>query len=98
MKVRIKKRGKEKKPRPIKNSPRYWMAMGTLAAYTTVGAKTPTTAYAQHIGSIRNETGPAQSLLVQRFDIPPDSDPLPFVRDVGYRASFSIGVRPSYET
>ncbi len=34
----------------------------------------------------------------QCFEIPADSDPLPFVKGIGYRASFAIATRPSYHS
>ncbi|HEY1462500.1 MAG TPA: TonB-dependent siderophore receptor [Terriglobales bacterium] len=55
--------------------PTYWMAVGTLAAYTTLGGKGVTKAYAQQGRATANpsviSSGQTQSLTVRRFDIAP---------------------------
>ena len=70
MKIKI-KREKTKKERRSSNGPKYWMAMGTLAAYTTFGTKTATLAEAPKARSTsKSGDTQTQSLSVRRFDIP----------------------------
>lgn len=72
MATRIKIRPKKSR-KPV--GPKYWMAVGTLAAYASFG----TSAIAQNYSKDRdtptttNSPGQTQGLLVRRFDIPPGS-------------------------
>src|SRR5262245_60276503 len=71
MKIQIKTRERRNKRRRGQRGPTYWVAMGTLAAYTTGGSKTAMIAYAQESGGLGKNDESAQTLAVRRFDIPP---------------------------
>src|SRR5882672_6365457 len=64
------------KIRPEKKSksrgPKYWMAVGTLAAYSTFGSKAVMRAYAQeHKPAVHGApSGQTNGLAVRRFEIP----------------------------
>lgn len=63
-----------KKKADRRRGPKYWMAVGTLAAYTTFGSKAVSKAYAQQDRSLPptiNSSGQTQALPARRFDIPP---------------------------
>lgn len=71
---RIKVRPRTKKNTSKQRGLMYWMAVGTLTAYTTFSGKMATKAYAQQ-GRYGNATsvssGQAHGLTVRRFDIAP---------------------------
>ena len=70
MKIKIKSK-KTRKERRSSNGPKYWMAMGTLAAYTTFSTKTTVLAEAPKArGNSKSGDTQTQSLSVRRFDIP----------------------------
>lgn len=52
--------------------PKYWMAVGTLAAYSTFGSKAVMRAYAQEHkpATIGTQSGQTNGLTVRRFEIP----------------------------
>jgi catecholate siderophore receptor len=62
------------RPEKIKKSrgPKYWMAVGTLAAYSTFGSKAVMRAYAQDHKPVKvgTQSGQTNSLAVVRFEIP----------------------------
>jgi catecholate siderophore receptor len=65
---------RKKSSKPGQRGPKYWMAVGTLAAYTTFGSNGITQVYAQQDRNAPASDGsPAQTqgLPVRRFDIPP---------------------------
>jgi catecholate siderophore receptor len=93
---RIKKEAKEEKRNRFRQrGPAYWMAVGTLAAYTTYGSKAVMPAYAQQDrGAVKTTTptGQTRGLLVARFDIVPGSlgDALTdFQNTAGIQVTFS---------
>lgn len=69
MKFTVKKNHKKNRRKAWTRRPRYWVAMGTLAAYTALGTKTPVLA---QTGRGRASQSPARagSLPAVRFDIP----------------------------
>jgi catecholate siderophore receptor len=70
VKIKI-KRKKDKKERQSSNGPKYWIAMGTLAAYTTFSTRTSALAAPQKTrGTSKRGDTQAQSLSVRHFDIP----------------------------
>lgn len=72
--IKAKKQRKEKLRPRAQRGPFYWMAVGTLAAYSTFGSKATLKAYAQKRSSA-SPTGvsssQAQALVLRRFDIAP---------------------------
>jgi catecholate siderophore receptor len=91
MSIKIKKRTKSKK-RSWSSNPRYWVAMGTLATYTTVGTHSKSAlAYAQDKNRSAADQ-PGASLVVRRFEISPgplDVALNSFERAVGWRIEVS---------
>ena len=71
--IKVKKQRKKNTLPRVPRGPFYWMALGTLAAYSTVGSKAPLKAYAQQ----RSSSSPAgisagqPQALVCRFNVPP---------------------------
>ncbi len=68
------RRIKIKKKLPRQRGPRYWMALGTLAAYTSFGGKAVSQAHAQqarNTPAAKASPNQTQGLTVCRFDIPP---------------------------
>ena len=56
------KRIKVRSPKRRQRGPKYWVAMGTLAAYTTFGGKFASRAYAQQTsGTLTAQTSPPRS-------------------------------------
>jgi len=70
MKIGRKKKAIRRK-RTSQSGPRYWVTVGTLAAYTAVTGKSSWLAYAQEARGTKPSPSVAQTLTVQRFDIPP---------------------------
>jgi catecholate siderophore receptor len=72
IKPRVKNKGGRSSRKP--RGPMYWMAVGTLAAYTSFGSKAVKPAFAQQ-GRHRNPTtissGQTHGLTVRRFDLAP---------------------------
>src|SRR5215813_4125836 len=72
--IKVKKRKEKNQPRSERGL-RYWAAVGTLAAYSTFGAKGVLRAQAQQSPLPQPDTnvssGQAQGLTVRRFDIAP---------------------------
>ncbi len=62
--------GKSAKKRKKNRGPRYWMAVGTLAAYTAAGTRPDAVAYAQQLGGVPQAAHEAGALPARRFDIP----------------------------
>src|SRR5262245_55818726 len=82
----------EKKQKPRARGPKYWMAVGTLAAYTTFGSRAVTLAHAQDRKSVATGSSSSQtsSLPIQKFEIPSGNlgDVLPiFERTAGVTVS-----------
>ena len=71
--TRIKIKKKKKKADATRRSARYWMAVGTMAAYTTFSGDAVFKLYAQQDRSAPTvqASGQTQGLTVRRFDIPP---------------------------
>jgi catecholate siderophore receptor len=71
--TRIKIRKDKKSARNRRRSAKYWMAVGTMAAYTTFGSDAVFKVYAQQDRSTppANVSGQTQGLIVRRFDIAP---------------------------
>ncbi len=71
--TRIKIRKDKKSARNRRRSAKYWMAVGTMAAYTTIGNDAVFKAHAQQDRSTppANVSGQTQGLTVRRFDIAP---------------------------
>src|SRR6185437_2249742 len=74
IKIKPKTRNKSGKNSSKARGPMYWMAVGTLAAYTSFGSKAVTKAFAQqgrHGNPSSVSSGQAQNLTVRRFDLAP---------------------------
>ncbi len=69
--MKIKKREKRNRKKLPPCGPKYWVAISTLAAYTTLGNKTGKVAYAQGTHGPGKDSAASQTLSVLRFDIPP---------------------------
>ena len=69
--IKIRKE-KDKKQKPRSRGPKYWMAVGTLAAYTTFGGRAVTLAHAQDRKPVATGSSPSQtsSLPIEKFEIP----------------------------
>ena len=61
-----------RKQKTISRGPKYWMAVGTLAAYTTFAGRAVTVAHAQDRKPVATGSSPSQtsSLPIQKFEIP----------------------------
>jgi len=71
--TRIKIKKNKKKADRTRRSAKYWMAVGTMAAYTTFGSDAVFKLYAQQdrTAPTVQASGQTQGLTVRRFDIPP---------------------------
>ncbi len=71
--TRIKIRKDQKSAQNRRRTAKYWMAVGTMAAYTTFGSDAVFKVYAQQDRSTppANVSGQTQGLTVRRFDIAP---------------------------
>jgi catecholate siderophore receptor len=71
--TRIKVRKDKKSARNRRRSAKYWIAVGTMAAYTTFGSDAVFKVYAQQDRTTApaNASGQTQGLIVRRFDIAP---------------------------
>jgi catecholate siderophore receptor len=71
--TRIKVKKNKKKPGQPRRGAKYWMAVGTVAAYATFSSDAVFKVYAQQgrPAPTVNASGQTQGLTVRRFDIPP---------------------------
>ena len=71
--TRIKIKKNKRKTDPIRRSARYWMAVGTMAAYTTLSGAAVFKLYAQQdrLAPAVHASGQTLGLTVRRFAIAP---------------------------
>jgi len=101
MSIKIKKKAKDKRSK-WQSRPQYWVAVGTLATYTAIGATSKgAVASAQQLDPAAGGSQPGATLPVRRFEIPAgplDGAVAAFENQTGWRVEISkdgIGSLPS---